>query len=200
MLSVVATRYAKALVDVVAAPGSLVDPSAALAQLRSIEEVFASSLDLRNALLSPAVSPSRKRAVVASILGPLGLHKQVRNFLYVVIDHRRVHEFSSIVEAFEALLDERLGYVRADVSSAQDLTDTQRTALEAQFSRVAGKKAKLKFSTDPGAGRRGSGARRLHRLRRKRAGTIGQTTGQAGAGIIFRPAYQKDFYGSDSGG
>lgn len=149
MLSVVATRYAKALVDVVAAPGSQVDPSAALAQLRSIEEVFAGSLDLRNALLSPAVSPSRKRAVVASILGPLGLHKQVLNFLYVVIDHRRVHEFSSIAEAFEALLDERLGYVRAEVSSARDLTDTQRTVLEAEISRVAGKKAKLKFSTDP---------------------------------------------------
>ncbi len=149
MLSVVATRYAKALVDVVAAPGSLVDPSAVLAQLRSIEEVFAGSLDLRNALLSPAVSPSRKRAVVASILSPLGLHKQVLNFLYVVIDHRRVHEFSSIAEAFEALLDERLGYVRAEVSSARDLTGTQTAALEAEISRVAGKKAKLKFSTDP---------------------------------------------------
>src|ERR1700691_5860791 len=149
MLSVVATRYAKALVDVVAAPGSLVDPSAALAQLRSIQEVFAGSLDLRNALLSPAVSPSRKRAVVASILGSLGLNKQVLNFLFVVIDHRRVHEFSSITEAFEALLDERLGYVRAEVASARDLTDTQRTVLEAEISRVAGKKAKLKFSTDP---------------------------------------------------
>ncbi len=87
--------------------------------------------------------------MVASILGPLGLNKQVLNFLYVVIDHRRVHEFSSIAEAFEALLDERLGYVRAEVSSARDLTDTQRTVLEAEISRVAGKKAKLKFSTDP---------------------------------------------------
>jgi F-type H+-transporting ATPase subunit delta len=149
MLSVVATRYAKALVDVVAAPGSKVDPTAALAQLRSIEAVFADSLDLRNALLSPAVSPSRKRAVVAKILGPLSLHKQVLNFLFVVIDHRRVHEFSSITEAFEALLDERLGYVRADVTTARELTADQTAILETEISRVAGKKAKLKFSTDP---------------------------------------------------
>jgi F-type H+-transporting ATPase subunit delta len=149
MLSVVATRYAKALVDVVAAPGSKVDPSAALAQLRSIEEVFAGSVDLRNALLSPAVSPSRKRAVVANILAPLALHKQVLNFLFVVIDHRRVHEFSSITEAFEALLDERLGYVRADVTTARQLTPEQTAILETEISRVAGKKAKLKFSTDP---------------------------------------------------
>jgi F-type H+-transporting ATPase subunit delta len=149
MLSVVATRYAKALVDVVAAPGSQVDPSVALTQLRSIEAVFAGSTDLRNALLSPAVSPSRKRAVVSSILGPLALHKQVLNFLFVVIDHRRVHEFSSITEAFEALLDERLGYVRADVTTARDLTPDQTAILETEISRVAGKKAKLKFSTDP---------------------------------------------------
>jgi F-type H+-transporting ATPase subunit delta len=149
MLSVVATRYAKALVDVVAAPGSKVDPSAALAQLRSIEGVFAGSVDLRNALLSPAVSPSRKRAVVAKILTPLALHKQVLNFLFVVIDHRRVHEFSSITEAFEALLDERLGYVRADVTTARELTADQTAILETEISRVAGKKAKLKFSTDP---------------------------------------------------
>src|SRR5579863_1230228 len=149
MLSVVATRYAKALVDVVASPGSKVDPSDALAQLRSIEEVFAGSVDLRNALLSPAVSPSRKRAVVANILAPLGLHKQVLNFLFVVIDHRRVHEFSSITEAFETLLDERLGYVRADVTTARELAPDQTAILETEISRVAGKKAKLKFSTDP---------------------------------------------------
>jgi F-type H+-transporting ATPase subunit delta len=60
-----------------------------------------------------------------------------------------VVDFSSIVEAFEALLDERLGYVRAYVASAQPLPDAQRSRLEAEISRVAGKKAKLKFSVDP---------------------------------------------------
>ncbi len=46
-------------------------------------------------------------------------------------------------------LDERLGYVRADVSSAHSLSEMQRANLEAQLSRLAGKKAKLKFTTDP---------------------------------------------------
>ena len=52
-------------------------------------------------------------------------------------------------EAYEALLDERLGYVRADVSSAHPLSNLQRANLEVELSRLAGKKAKLKFSTDP---------------------------------------------------
>ncbi|HEY7337076.1 MAG TPA: ATP synthase F1 subunit delta [Bryobacteraceae bacterium] len=150
MLSVVASRYARALVDVVTAPQSAVSAAAALEQLRSLEGLIAASADLRNALLSPAVSPSRKRAVMAKLTEPLGIAKPVRNFLFVVLDHRRVIEFSSIVEAFEALVDERLGYVRADVSSAQPLPEGQRARLEAEISRVAGKKAKLKFTIDPG--------------------------------------------------
>jgi len=149
MLSVVASRYAKALVDVVAEPGSPVDPVAALEQLKGIQEVMAASPTLRNALLSPAVSPPRKRAVMTKLLAPLSLSVPVRNFLYVVIDHRRTADFASIVEAFEALLDERLGFVRADVSSAQPLPDAQRARLEQEISRVSGKKAKLRFSTDP---------------------------------------------------
>jgi F-type H+-transporting ATPase subunit delta len=115
-------------------------------QLRQVAAMVASSDDLRGALLSPAVSPSKKRAVVAKLIN---VHVKIRNFLYVVIDHRRVHDISSIVEAFEVLLDEHLGFVRADVSSAKPLSDAQRGSLEAQLSRMAGKKAKLKFQTDP---------------------------------------------------
>ena len=146
MLSAVATRYAKALVEVVTEPGSGIDPQTAMDQLRQVAALIADAEDLRNALLSPAVAPSRKRAAVAKLVQ---VHPKIRNFLYVVIDHRRVHEIPSIVEAFELLLDEYLGFVRADVSSAKPLTPQQQAALEAQLTRMAGKKAKLKFQTDP---------------------------------------------------
>jgi F-type H+-transporting ATPase subunit delta len=149
MLSAVSMRYAKALVDVVAEPNSGIDGQHAKDQLRQVAAIISSSDDLRGAFLSPAVSPSRKRAVVAKLIAPLGIHNKIRNFLYVVIDHRRVHEISSIVEAFEVLLDEQLGFVRADVTSAAPLNDAQKAALEQQLTRMAGKKAKLKFSTDP---------------------------------------------------
>lgn len=134
--------------DVVAAPGSGVEPERVRDQLRSIESIIASSLELRTALLSPAVSPSRKRAVMARLTESIHLDQAVRNFLFVVIDHRRTHEFASIVEAFEAVLDERMGYIQTSVASARALTDAQRVSLETQLSRLSGKKAKLKFTID----------------------------------------------------
>lgn len=149
MLSALASRYARALVEVVAAPGSPSDPAAVLAQLREVGQVIAGSAELRTALLSPAVSPSRKRDIVEKILAPLGLDRQSRNFLFVVIDHRRVSELPAIVDAFEAMLDDRLGFVRADVLSARNLDGSQQAGLANEISRMTGRKAKLKFSIEP---------------------------------------------------
>ena len=154
MISVVAARYAKALADVVTAQDAKVDAAVIVAQLRAVEQVIESSNELKHALASPAVAPSRKRAVLSRLMDSRpelgGVLPQVRNFLYVVIDHRRMMELKSITEAFEALIDRRLGFVQADVSSARELTAGQSAALESQLSRLAAKKVKLRFTTDPG--------------------------------------------------
>jgi F-type H+-transporting ATPase subunit delta len=47
------------------------------------------------------------------------------------------------------LADERLGWVRVDVTSAKPLNDSQRARIEGEISQLAGKKAKLRFSQDP---------------------------------------------------
>lgn len=147
MVSVAAARYAKALADVVAS--SALDAAEVLGELRAVAALIESSADLRNALASPAVAPSRKRAVLARLLEPMNVLRQVRNFTFIVSDHRRTPEFASIVEAFERRIDERLGFVRADVASALEMSEAQKAALEAQLSRLSGRKARLQFTTDP---------------------------------------------------
>ena len=149
MVSVVASRYARALSDIVFEPGSGVEPYAALGQLRAVEAMLHQSTELRTILLSPAVPPSKKRAVVAQLAEPLGLAKPIRNILYILIDRRRIGSLSAIREGYEAVLDEKFGLVRADVTSAGELTDSQRASLQTQLSRLSGKQARLEFSIDP---------------------------------------------------
>jgi F-type H+-transporting ATPase subunit delta len=144
----VATRYARALADVVLAPGSPVNATAALEQLKSFDGLLAESADFRNVLLSPAVQPARKRAVVAQLGGTLAFSKTILNFLYVVIDHRRVDLLGTISKAFEDVVDERLGRVRADVRSALPLTEEQRAAVNAQLRQLSGKEVRCEFEVD----------------------------------------------------
>src|SRR6266567_7082035 len=102
MTSAVASRYARALTDVIMSPGVELSPTAAIAQLRSIEELLAQSGDLRHALRSPAVRGAQKRALMSRFADNLGVSRLVRNFIFVLIDHRRVALFAEVREAFEA--------------------------------------------------------------------------------------------------
>jgi F-type H+-transporting ATPase subunit delta len=145
MLSVVGTRYAKALLEVVIQA----NPQQTLEQLRTLADLIKTSPELHTALLSPAVSPSRKRAVVGRLLEPMNVAPAVRNFLFVIIDHRRITELPAIVEAFDVLLDEKLGFIRAHVASAHELDEPQRANLGEKLSKIAGKQAKLNYTTDP---------------------------------------------------
>lgn len=147
-LTGIAARYADALADVATAAGSAVRPEQVLAQLQSFDAAFRESPELRNALTSPAVPASRKKAVVARLGGMLDISRITRNFLFVLIDHRRTADVAQIIQIFEQTIDERLGFARAEVVSARELTQAQRTALEAELQRLAGKRIRLRASVD----------------------------------------------------
>jgi F-type H+-transporting ATPase subunit delta len=144
----VATRYAQALADAVMAAGSGVRAEDALAELRVVEAVLAESADLHNVLASPAVPPSRKRAVVGRIADLVKTSRICRNFLFVLIDHRRIGMLPAILQSFEVTIDQRLGYERAEVSSPRDLTEAQRTAIQAVLERMTGKRIRMRFALD----------------------------------------------------
>jgi F-type H+-transporting ATPase subunit delta len=146
--SSVAARYAGALVDVVTGPSGA--PQETLEQLRRFERLLASSTELRHALDSPAVAASRKRAVVSRLAEELTLSGVAQNFLFVLIDHRRLDALSQILDLFEIQLDERLGFARAQVSSARQLNENQRAGLSERLEQLTGKRVRVQFVVDPG--------------------------------------------------
>jgi F-type H+-transporting ATPase subunit delta len=148
MAAAVANRYARALVDVITASTSTVQPEDAVRQVRAVEEMIAGSAELRTALLTPAIPNSRKRAVIGRLLKEMSVSDLIRNFVYVIINHRRIGLLPEISEAFELLMDQRLGFVRAEVTSASALDARRSAGLEAELSRLTGKKMRLRFAVD----------------------------------------------------
>src|SRR5579871_2478346 len=149
MASALASRYARALVDIVLEPGSALKPEDAITQLRAAEQMVAESNELKIALLTPAIPNSRKRAVMGRLLDEIGASSLIRNFLYVIIGRRRSAILSEIREAFELVLDERLGFARVEISSAASLDDNRRAGLESELSQLTGKRLRLRFAVDP---------------------------------------------------
>ena len=146
--SALGNRYARALADVVMSGGAQIQAATAVSELRAFETAVKKSPELRNALLSPAVPPGRKRAVVERIAEMLRVSRISRNFLFVLIDHRRIGLITEIIDAFELIVDERLGFARAEVTSARPLTEPQRTLLNGELERLTGKKIRMRFAVD----------------------------------------------------
>jgi len=149
MVSVAASRYARALADVAFDPRSGLDPQHVTEQLKTVAALVRDSAELQRVLLSPAVPNSRKRGVIGKLAPDLGLNPKIRNFIYVLIDRRRIGQIGEIQEAFQSIVDERMGLIRADVTSARDLTDEQRGAVQAELAKLTGKQIRMECSVDP---------------------------------------------------
>ena len=67
----------------------------------------------------------------------------------VLIDHRRLPFLPRIVEQLEKELDARMGFAEALISSARELGDAEKRALEAQVAKVTGKKVRAQYGLDP---------------------------------------------------
>lgn len=143
-----AKRYAEALADVVTASGAGLRAQEVLTHLRAFEDAFTRSAGMHNALTSPAVPVSRKKAAVGRIAEMLGAAPIARNFLFVLIDHHRLPALKEILDEFELVLDERLGFSRAEISSARELNEPQRKLLNGRLEQLTGKRLRMRFEVD----------------------------------------------------
>lgn len=139
-------QYATALADIAMAQGAA---DAATQQLVGFGALYAESAELRNFLSSPAVTREAKHRVVEKLLARVGGSKIVRNFLFVVLDHQRTHLLPEIIGAVQEEIRQRQGITEAQVSSAVELSKTQKAEMEFTLERLTGKRVEAKFSLEP---------------------------------------------------
>jgi F-type H+-transporting ATPase subunit delta len=144
-LSIVAQRFASALADVAMEQKSA---EAVKRDLGAFVELFYSTADLRNALDSPAVEGDVKDKVIATIAARMGLNTAVRNFISLVINHRRTQLLREMQQAFGEELNKRLGIEEAEVTSARELSAAEKKELSAVLERRTGKKIEAQFRED----------------------------------------------------
>jgi F-type H+-transporting ATPase subunit delta len=142
----VASTYARAFADVVLS--ARLDANRAVGGLRRIAGLLVESADLRRVWENPAVPAEQKRKLLDAIVHREGIEHHARNLIAVLIDHRRVQFLGRIIEQLKKELDARMGFAEAHITSARELGDAEKRALEAQIEKVTGKKVRAQFGLD----------------------------------------------------
>jgi F-type H+-transporting ATPase subunit delta len=103
---------------------------------------------LRLVWLIPAIPPEKKFKLLDAIASSMGMARQVRNFIAILIEKRRLGMMPEIITQLKAELNERMGFADAEIISARSLADDERNILQAQISKITGKTVRAQFDQD----------------------------------------------------
>ena len=144
-MSVAANRYARAFMDVLypekAQPG--------LQQLQEFLSLLNEQPDARRFLENPTTAGDRRKRLLKEIFDALSLDRRVANFIGILVDRDRLPVLEEIIEAYQKLLDDRLGILRARVTAAHSLNAFEQRDLVARLEHATGKQIRMEVAVDP---------------------------------------------------
>jgi F-type H+-transporting ATPase subunit delta len=143
-----ASIYARALTDVVVERKLNADKVAT--ELDAVSRVLAESEQLRTVWESPSVHAGQKLKLLDAIAVRIGLSREVRNFVAVLISKRRISAFADIAKTAVQHINQALGIADAEIVSARELTAEQKKLLESQVATLTGKSLRVRYALDPG--------------------------------------------------
>jgi len=141
-----ASRYASAFLDVVTS--AHLDTAAIDRQLNDFLATWDGSAELRTFFANPAVAARQKVAFLDKLNARMGLQKELRNLLAVLIDNDRITHVHEVAASYRAQLQERMGIRQAEIVTARELSHDERNALLESVGKLAGAKIEAKFTLD----------------------------------------------------
>jgi F-type H+-transporting ATPase subunit delta len=140
----VASRYAKALMDVAEERQTL---ERTAADLEAIAGIIRGSREFRVFLSSPVVSIPRKKSVLIELFTRT-ISKDTLAFLDLLVTKQREAHLGEIIEQFAVLHDAKMGIANVDVTTAVELTAQQQKSLQKELEQRTGKSVRLRVATD----------------------------------------------------
>jgi F-type H+-transporting ATPase subunit delta len=139
-------RYATAFAEVVTA--AKLDTAAIDRQLTDFLATWAGSHELNEFFENPAIPTAQKLTVLDKLNARMGLQKELRNLIAVLIRNDRIAHVNEVAAAYRKILQERLGIRPAEIITARELGKEERDSLIAEVGKLAGARIEATFKLD----------------------------------------------------
>lgn len=140
------SRYAQAFAEVVSA--AKLDTAAIDAQLNDFLATWKGSPELQTFFVNPAIPAAEKVVVLDKLNQKLGLLKELRNLLAVLIDNNRIGGVAEVAAAYRKILQEQSGIRQAEITTARALSEDEKAQLLAGVAKLAGASVEPSFKQD----------------------------------------------------
>ena len=141
-----ATRYARALLDVLLKESTAEQGAKDLATVAALLQQFP---ELPRAFNNPAIPAARKRALVQELLPMLSLSAPVGKLLLMLADRDRLTLLPDLTTVYQERLEELQQIVRAEVTTAEPLSSEHLATLQRRLASATGRTVKVSTKVDP---------------------------------------------------
>ncbi len=141
----VSRRYAAALADVVTKSG---ESEVIKTELKAWEVLINSNNELSSLFANPAIAHLDKVNILEKLIARTQPSRATANFLKVLLRNGRLTELGEINTRFDFELEARSGNVVAKVTSARDLTESEKAELSENLAKLTGKHIKPAYTVD----------------------------------------------------
>ena len=143
---VIGKRYAKALIQLGQEQGQLERVSK---ELETFAALFNESDILKRVLCDPIHDRNKRKAILGDVLKKLEAGNLCSNFLQLLLDKERMRYLPAICSAYQRLEDGIAGRLRANLTTAEDLQEGEKEAIQTALERKFNKDIILEWFKDP---------------------------------------------------
>ena len=141
-----ATRYARALLDVVTQEGDLEQVEQ---ELVALGDMYTAHPELKLALTNPAVPVSAKRGVIKALLSRAQASPVLTKLILMLADRNRLALLPDLAAEYRELLMEHRQITRAEVTTALPLPPEQVAQFEQRLTAATGRRVTVTTRVDP---------------------------------------------------
>jgi F-type H+-transporting ATPase subunit delta len=141
-----AGRYATALFELALEQGAI---DTTKVNLDRFDALVAEVADLARLLRSPVLSADEQSRALSAVLDRAGIDGLAANFLKLVGTNRRLFAALDMIEGYRALVAKHKGEVAAEVTLADQPSETQLAAIKEALAAVTKKDVQVKLKIDP---------------------------------------------------
>ena len=138
-------RYSRALFEVAKEAGDLEKIETDIKIFKSLLE---SSLELKNFLSNPTQSINNQNNVNDLLSEKFSFSKNLKNFISLLIEKRRIFFVSKIIDSFLKLCSKKRGEVKASLISSKELSESELENISKDLSSSMGLIIKFDYKID----------------------------------------------------
>ena len=138
-------RYSRALFEVAKESNELENIEKDLINLQLL---LNTSLEIKNFIHNPTLSKDSQNNVIKLLAEKLNFSKNLKNFMFLLIEKRRIFFVRKIIDTFLKLCSHKRGEVKASLISSKELSKTEIESISKDLSSSMGSTIRFDYKVD----------------------------------------------------